>query len=100
MRVTNMLQRGRRPLLTSLAVSAALSAAAVYHIVALSLVFLLVRLNWLGATLAYAMLIPLAKLVVILLFAERYEKMKLSHIGLIETALFIAVGSWIGLMAT
>ena len=77
----------------------ALTAAVVYHLVALSSIFLLVRLGLLEARLSWAMLIPVTKLVLIMLQFDRYRKLKLTHIGLAETALAMALGSWIGIVA-
>ena len=77
----------------------AITAAVVYHLVALSSIFLLVRLELLEARLSWAMLIPVTKLVLIMLQFDRYRKMKLTHIGLGETALAMALGSWIGIVA-
>ena len=70
-----------------------------YHLVALSCVFLLVRLNLLAAALAWTMLLPVGKLLVILIRMDDYRQMKLTHIGLWETALSGAFGLWVGLAA-
>lgn len=77
----------------------ALTSAVIYHLVALSSIFLLVRLGLLEAELSWAMLIPVTKLVLILLQLDRYRQMKLTHIGLVETALAVVAGSWIGAFA-
>ncbi|MCH7858425.1 MAG: YwiC-like family protein [Candidatus Marinimicrobia bacterium] len=74
----------------------AVTKATVYHLVALALIFLLVRVNLLLPALAWTFLIPLAKLVVILLWMDRYRTLKLTHIGLIETALAILFALWVG----
>ncbi len=78
----------------------AVAKATAYHIVALALVFLLVQVNLLPAALAWTFLIPLAKLVAILLWMDRYRRLKLTHIGLIETALAILFALWVGLALT
>lgn len=78
----------------------AVTKATVYHIVALAMVFLLVRVNLLPPALAWTFLIPLAKLVVILLWMDRYRRLKLTHIGLIETALAIIFALWMGFVLT
>lgn len=76
----------------------AVAPAAVYHIVALSLIFLLVRVNLLTPALAWTFLIPLGKLVVILLWLDPYRRLKLTLIGLAETALATIFALWVGLM--
>ena len=78
----------------------AAAQATVYHLVALALIFLLVRVNLLLPALAWTFLIPLAKLVVILLWMDRYRTLKLTHIGLIETALAILFALWVGFALT
>ncbi len=78
----------------------AMAAAAGYHIVALALAFLLVRLNLLEPALAWTLLLPVAKLVLILANLDRYRLLKLTRIGLWETALAIVFGLWVGALVT
>ena len=74
---------------------AALTKAVTYHITALAILLLLVRVGLLAPALAWTMLIPLVKLALILLYMDRYRRLKITHIGLLETGLAILFALWV-----
>ncbi len=76
----------------------ALARAAAYHVAALVILFLLVQVDLLAPALAWTFLIPLAKLVAILFWMDRYRHLKVTHIGLMETGLAVLFALWAGMV--
>lgn len=73
----------------------ALSAVAAYHIIAMSMVFMLVRAELLRPEFAYTFLIPIAKVLVILFQMDKYRALKLTTIGFMETGLSLIFMGWV-----
>ncbi|MEE9465449.1 MAG: YwiC-like family protein, partial [Candidatus Neomarinimicrobiota bacterium] len=76
----------------------AVAGAMVYYISGLAILLLLVQVDLLPSTVAWTFLIPVVKLVVILLWMDRYRRLKITSIGFVELGLAIAFAVWVGLV--